>query len=704
MTIQRSYMGSKLPKSIDETRAEFPLNTGIYKGVVKALDTSSRNGRIFVYIPSFGGDDPDIDLYWTPVTYASPFGGATLGQNPGAPPNQKNSFTSTKQSYGWFTSPPDIGSIVLCCFPDGVRLEGFWFASVDPNLSRYMTPAIGAVPVDKIDAESVPPNIQPLLRPGANYPVSEFNENVKRVFNSDWPNNLKPLHIPQTLNLLRQGLDEDKDRGAISSSMQRDPVSAVYGFSTPGRPYQSQDPANDKNLAEKLRTGDFDPKQWEVTTRVGGHSLVMDDGNIFNDNNLVRLKTSAGHQILMNDSKGFMYISTASGNNWIELTARGDLLIYNRGDMVVRSQGDISLHSNKNINFYANNRINMSSGNTIAIESNRITAKATTQLNLFGKDAQISGSSSLNVISRGRMAIKATAKMSIDARLIDMNGSGSSSAPLPTPSSLKKFTSRDTSFTGGKWEANKTLESIIANVPSHEPYARRTISTTSISSTATPSVTTTSPSLVGKIDPFITEGQANAAAFISQGKLQPPNPIGPLSSDEVAALFAQIGFAESVGSGGYAAVSKSGLALGKYQFTPIGLKDVSYLKDGTPLTAEALNNPNNWRTDAIGSKQAFLTNQEAQETAMATLTAKNYQRLVNAKVITSSTPKEEIAGYLAAAHLLGNGDTINWAFGRPASSSRGFYDGNGTYIGKWFNLGKYSQEQVGQVTKARGIT
>jgi hypothetical protein len=144
-----------------------------------------------------------------------------------------------------------------------------------------MTPAIGSVELSYISQESISESgLGPYLLPGKFYPVAETVESADVYGKSSFlPNLQKPLHIPQTIRLIVQGLDSDNVRGAISSSSQRDPVSTVFGFSTPGRPFGNQDPATDPNIAQKLVSGEFNPATYNVTTRVGGHSLVMDDGD-----------------------------------------------------------------------------------------------------------------------------------------------------------------------------------------------------------------------------------------------------------------------------------------------------------------------------------------------------------------------------------------------------------------------------------------
>ena len=50
----------------------------------------------------------------------------------------------------------------------------------------------------------------------------------------------------------------------------------------------------------------------------------MDDGDAKWDLvNLIRFRTASGHQLLMHDSDGVVYIANASGNAYIEMDREG---------------------------------------------------------------------------------------------------------------------------------------------------------------------------------------------------------------------------------------------------------------------------------------------------------------------------------------------------------------------------------------------
>lgn len=704
MAFTQPYMGTKQADFIDRTRMDIPTPSGIYKGVVKNIDTNTRSGRLQVYISQFGAANPDDPSNWRLVTYASPFMGTTTGTsnpyNPKGASGTENVFSRTQQSYGFYMTPPDVGSEVLCCWLEGIN-EGYWFACINSAVTRQMVPAIGSVAWDKIDKNSVEKSkLAPFLKPGNPYPVAEANEFIGNIYFqtslvTDIP---KPLHEPQTERLIIQGLDSDDVRGVISSSSQRDPISTVFGFSSPGRPYEEQDPANNPNLQEKLITGDFNPADFKVTTRVGGHSFVMDDGDIYNKNNMVRIKTSAGHQILMNDSEGLFYIANSEGTAWIELTKAGDILIYGKRDLAVRTEGNLMMHSDKNISFYAEQNLQLGAGGSVKMEAQAVQATGTKSLNFFGGVAQLKSQSSLAVSSGASMSIKASGSIGINGSSIALNGGGGGGEVSP-PSKLPRYNLPDTIRDQGIWTITPgALNTINPKAPTHEPYIRGSIQAAIRQQEAAAKAYTTDVS-GNPINPPLSVNKRGASTTNNAGLTRaatpdvfinqktPANGIGALNVDQLRAYMAQTGYSES--NGNYAATNQFGYQ-GKYQLGSLALQDLGYIKPGTPQTVEAMNNPNNWTgKNGVYSSSTFLNSPEIQENAMYDYTKKNYSILQSKGIITADTSTSEIAGYLSSSHLVGAGGTVKWV-----TSGQTVADANGTTAAAYFNRGVYSQTQV----------
>lgn len=115
---------------------------------------------------------------------------------------------------------------------------------------------------------------------------------------------------------------------------------------------------------------------------------------------------------------------------------------------------------------------------------------------------------------------------------------------------------------------------------------------------------------------------------------------------------------ESGGSGGYGNTGNQFGFIGGYQFGAAALEDVGFLRPGTSKRGNsALDNPSNWTIP--GGKQAFLSNPAMQDRAFLNYADRNYNTLSRAGVIKSNTPPEQVAGYIAASHLVGAGGVIS---------------------------------------------
>lgn len=688
------YIGTKNVDFIDKQNVDIPSISGIFKGIVKQIDTTTRSSRIYVYITEFGGSADD-NLNWKLVSYASPFLGYTRSRDNGD--STLNAFVTTKQTYGFYMSPPDVGSQVLCCFPSGNSNEGYWFACVNPNLGKHMVPAIGSVTLDKIDSYSIPDDVRPYLKNGFPYPVGEFNENDSAVFDSNWVNKLRPLHIPRTLQLIAQGLDQDPNRGAISSSIQRDPISSVFGFSTPGRPTGDQDPANDPNIREKLRTNNFNPADFIVYNRVGGHSLTLDDGDLYNQNNLVQLRSAAGHQILLNDSKGFIYISNSTGTTWVELTGSGDVLIYGAKDFSVRAQGNIMMHSDHDITFNAQNNINLKAGNGVRMQGLTVQANADRTLNLYGQQAQVKGASSLSLRSGGTASLVGSS-VAIVGSPINLN-SGGGGGQINPPGKLPEYLLPDTFDTGTGYAVfTNSLSSAAYKVPTHEPYIRGSVAEVvaqqeQLAQQNINNETNVSgdgifpPAVVNQLgaDQADQEAVTNPAppgAFIKQP--DPGQNLGSLDKDQLQAYLAQVGYSQS--NGDYTAVGSNG-EQGKYKLGASVLAGLGYVQEGT--TDSQLSNSNVWTgKDGMFSATDFRNSPSVQEQAVYNFTKQNYSSLQAQGLITDTTSQEVIAGLLNASHV-SNATTAGQWYQTGYNQS----DSTGTTLSQYFNQGRYSQTQ-----------
>lgn len=703
MPTYEPYLGTKPVDWADPDKALFRSASNIVKGEVRKVDTATRSGRLHVYIQGFSQASAQDPKGWFQVDYASPFAGKTLGPQAFGPANKQNDFTNTRQTYGFFMVPPDIGNIVLCCFPDGdMNKGGYWFACVNPNLGKNMTPSIGGLPLNRIDPISIPPSLSQFLVPGGTYPVGESNENDAKLFVSNWAtDSLKPLHVPQFVRLVRQGLDTDANgRGVISSSIQRDPISSVFGFSTPGRP--TNDTAGIPNLQSKLATGEFNPADYIVNNRVGGHSLTMDDGDIFGKSNLVKLKTAAGHQILMNDTDGFIYISNSEGTAWVELTKEGDVLVYSGKDLSIRTQGNLMMHSSRDISFNAGRYFNIKAP-ALRVETQGTTINSEQGIRLNSQNISVTGLAGVSV-SAAKIGMTSAGPMSLVGGIISLNSGAPTglSALQQQPERLNQYALPETLPSGAGWTVNDgKLFSINYKVPTHEPYIRGDIaavvqqqqeaaqeflSGTEFDIEGNPVNSFVNTNLTPGLDSSqFSPVDANKVAPTSEFIKQPTSlGIGLLDTTDTKAYFAQLGYAQTESN--YKSTNTELGTIGKYNFSPAALRNLGYLKPTTPSTYEGLTNPNNWTgLNGATDPNTFLANPSVQERAVYDYTRNNYAKLQDNGLITDTSSKENVAGLLSASHLYGTDLASIWA--RENQN-------NGIDFNSPYNLGRYSQTQI----------
>ena len=615
------------------------LDAGPFVGKIKNNLDPAKLGRVQVYIPELASGDEDDPQNWRIVTYSSPFFGMTSQAVEG---NQANSYGTTKESYGMWMTPPDIGVLVICIFIGGDPNRGYYIGCLPDGTSHYMVPGIAG-------SSSYDPTLltqeQTQRADGATFlPVAEFNDQDSALVTSPDLNKVeRPVHDLQFQNFARQGLVGDRVRGVISSSSQRESPSNVFGISTPGRPvaYDQDNPI-------------------DVWMRQGGHSFVMDDGDKDNKDNLIRLRTSGGHQLMMNDSAGIIYLISSSGRNWVEMGADGSVRVFSDADISMHATGAINFHSDTAFNVQAPN-INLKAGTSINMETSG-------NINSFAEKNQthVSGikyevkTGTLNLVGK-TSTISMEGKLSLVGDKILLNSGPA--ATVKDPAAVND----------------------IGIVPSIEPWKRPdgTVGTSEDDGV----VTTTAEgkaNIVPKTAVVPTTGidatkKAINASAVSQKVSEilatqptPPTGIGVLTQDQVKVLFAGIAASES--GGNYFVVNSIGYS-GKYQFGVAALEDQGYVKKGTWAAYgknSVLSKESVWAgKNGINSLNDFLNSFSVQEDVMFANASRNYNTMVRIGAIRAGDDAATVAGMIKTAHLLGAGGAKNWRNGEGGADAYG---------------------------------
>jgi uncharacterized protein (TIGR02594 family) len=141
--------------------------------------------------------------------------------------------------------------------------------------------------------------------------------------------------------------------------------------------------------------------------------------------------------------------------------------------------------------------------------------------------------------------------------------------------------------------------------------------------------------------------------------------IGRFTADDWEKYCQVLGNRESTNN--YAAVNRLGYC-GRWQFGALALADCGYVRKGTPQGQLA--NPAFWTgKDGIRSRKDWLLQHQVQINAMLAYTRAHYSQLKRLGVVDSTSAKSDLAGYLAAAHLVGVGGAEDLHNGRLRSDA-----------------------------------
>ena len=452
---------------------------GPYVGVVKTTVDPLRMGRLGVNIPALTNTNEPTpeNIVW--CQYLSPFYGAkSINATSKSDPND---YKATQHSYGFWAIPPDIDTEVLVIFAKGetTRRNAFWIGCVQQPLTNQQVPGYGASKFteqasDRLDARERARSGQTNF--GTDFlPVGEKNRRmVDNASTIESALNFRyPVNDILAEQLLEQGLIQDDIRGTTSSSAKRESPSQVFGLNTPGRVRKD---------SRKLNIGLN--KSTVRPDRYPGHSFVMDDGDANGNNQLTRIRTASGHQLLMHDTHGVVYIANGSGNSWIEMNSDGKVMIYAQDGFNLRSDGNFDLHSGGDINFHAKASIKFTAESEIVNNANFIMNVGENGVFTSSQKGSIStfGKAGITSFSGAQQLHGASGRIDLAGAQVHFNSVGASSSWGPTwlnPQSagiVYDESQNDVNLTVSKGtllEANtKKNKTTVPNLVTHEPFTR----------------------------------------------------------------------------------------------------------------------------------------------------------------------------------------------------------------------------------------
>jgi hypothetical protein len=646
-------------------------------GIVKDNIDPIRSGRLQVYISDLGGLDPDDSNNWVTVSYMTPFYGVTT---PSSANTGWGEYIKNPNSYGMWNSQPDLGTTVICIFINGDPNYGFWIGCVPQPEALHMVPAIGGT--DNIVANAGEARG---LGGAVRLPVVNINTNNEGIANSNkFLSDAKPVHSYVASILAQQGLIRDPIRGVIGSSAQREAPSRVgWGVSTPGRPIY-EGGFTDETIADAA-SGTGKTAGLKVIARRAGHTLVMDDGDILGRDQLVRIRSSLGHQILMSDDGQTLFIIHANGQSYIELGKEGTIDMYSTNSFNVRTQGDLNLHADNNININAGKQLNISA-ETIAISSEKETIQK------VGTDFSLYASGKYTTKVDGKMSFASSSDASFysdsityfNGSKINLNTGSSSLVPQEVkPLPVVAHTDTLNDATKGWAAAPGKLLSIVSRAPAHAPWASANqgvdVKVNNNASSALPSAP--SPA-VAAANASAGEGPTTAPVSVAVASTVPPTAAisTALDKNTTSTMVGQISTLAATGPAASAVKLGAGVVdtatgkvacIGAMAQSPEQMEQAGILKPGSAALIAKLVADGKTVEEAMTSNlftgmpgaenlKTYISNISAQCAAQVNTFQKAQTALTQNGLITGNEAGTQIAGLVMSASTAGISDTVNF--------------------------------------------
>lgn len=406
-------MSNSYTRTPEQARSAFK-DAGPYEAIVVNNFDTRYMGGLVVELLKYGtaGGSPERSGQLLNVRYLSPFYGVT----PNAALTANDGYQNTQKSYGMWMVPPDVGTKVLVIFAEGNANFGYWIGCIPADYMNFMVPD-GRASTENTTADTPGP-----LR-GRKLPVGEYNKAIESGSKVDPTLFDKPYNKDFSESLEIQGLLNDEARGTTTTSARREIPSMVFGISTPG-------PKDRRDGAPTVEIGTAGRKVRVPSNRLGGSAFVMDDGDerfvrtthaedgppvyknkginepggdrTIPQNELLRLRTRTGHQILMHNSEDLIYIGNARGTTWIEMTSDGKIDIHAQDSVSIMTENDLNITAERDINMEAGRNVNIkAAGRNTKGESGRVQIESKNNFNLH-----VGADSKITVLNNHHVAVK----------------------------------------------------------------------------------------------------------------------------------------------------------------------------------------------------------------------------------------------------------------------------------------------------------
>ena len=422
-----------------------PKYQGLTVGIVVDTNDPQQTGRLRIMVPTYGDrhDTAVADVPW--AMYVSPFGGTVNNDSLKRGTEQQGSAGPV--AYG-FWNIPKLGSTAIVTCIDGNPMARLWIGCLHTERLNHTLPH-GRYVINGDGEPDGPLNsseerIQPLYQnQGAAFgPKSQNYEWRTRGADFSATATADNFYVEDGVS----SIPDDKDVNFTAGDGKTTSIRQGYALS---------------QIEPDLRTSstnkNYDSQVYSWTTP-GFHSISMDDRQ---ENCRVKIRTTSGHQVILDDTNERIYINTCEGRNWIELDQDGNIDIYATTKVNIRTEGDINLTADKSIRMHAGEAIHMYSKkmNIQTTEDYHVKVGASAKIHSTGNmSLQTDASLHLLVGSEGMITTGGTLHLKAGGQILGQGSQVYMNGPSPTSASpagedRAKFTNR---------------------VPSHEPWARMT--------------------------------------------------------------------------------------------------------------------------------------------------------------------------------------------------------------------------------------
>lgn len=414
------------------------MNDIVAIGTVVDTNDPQQLGRVRAVVPAWGDSwHHEIDaMPW--CMYVTPFGGqvSTGTRGPGL------AQTEGGVSYGMW-AVPKIGAQIVVTSLDEQKQHRLYLGCVYvPHTTHTMPhgrwisddhPEIDGSAEGKSGKQTKPKPYGPLS--SREKPIEPLASNMAKAFGNkaesfEWRSRVADYGVSR---------NDVSHLSKIVSKVQDD-LETTYDDWSSTQGYQNSriDPTGNPNGKN------YDSHTYSLTSP-GFHAISMDDRM---ENCRIRLRTTGGHQILMDDTNERIYIATAQGNNWIELDQSGNIDIFTSNKVNIRAKQDINFTSDQSIRMHAKEGIHMHSDKEIRmkakedihtqtdknirthafegifVESNKNTNLVVGEkLNIYARsELSIKTDSNLKIQSIGDTNLKASGTTFVTATKIHLNG------------------------------------------------------------------------------------------------------------------------------------------------------------------------------------------------------------------------------------------------------------------------------------------